>query len=205
MHDPNKPDDVHLLTELALAHERIAALEAAQEEYKRSGQRALELAIDEVKAAALKSFLSNLAGFVTAPLTVLRASVLALRSIPAEAVQQQQWQMLEVQIATLERLFDNMLLMVRLDHLSAIDRTPANLSQIAQQVVDRFVPLAGQRRHTLSFHPQADGPHVLADPFLLKNAIGAIVANALDFTPQGGSITVATYTQDQTERGARSA
>jgi signal transduction histidine kinase len=188
-----------LLIELAQAREQIAELEEAQEEFRRSGQRALELAINEVKSAALRSFLGNLTGFVNTPLTLLKASLLALRNIPAEDVQQEQWQVLEAQIGYLERLFENMLLMVRLDNLIDLDLSSLNLSRLTQQVVDRLKPLADEREHTLMFRPQADGPRVRADNFLLKNALTAIVTNALDFTPPGGRISVATYTQDQTE------
>jgi signal transduction histidine kinase len=198
MRDQDKPK-AQLIIELAQAREQIAALEKAHEEFKRSGQKALELAIDEVKTTALKSFLGNLTGFVTTPLTLMKASILALRDIPAADVQREQWQVLEAQIGYLERLFENMLLMVRLDNLSEIELSPLNLSRLTQQVIDRLKPLADQREHTLEFLPQADGPRVRADNFLLKSALTAIVTNALDFTPPGGDIAVATYTQARSE------
>jgi two-component system sensor histidine kinase CreC len=174
-----------LLIELAQAREQIAALEEAQEEFRRSGQRALELAINEVKSAALRSFLGNLTGFVNTPLTLLKASLLALRNIPAEDVQQEQWQVLEAQIGYLERLFENMLLMVRLDNLVDLDLSSLNLSCLVQQVVDRLKPLADEREHIPMFRPQADGPRVRRIIFCSR-ALTAIVTNALDFTPPGG-------------------
>jgi signal transduction histidine kinase len=198
MRDQDMPK-AQLIIELSEARERIAALETAQIEYRRSGQRALELAIEEVKTAALKNFLGNLVGFVSTPLTLMKASILALRDIPPDDVQREQWQVLEAQVSYLERLFENMLLMVRLDNLDEVELNSLNLSRLTQQVVDRLRPLADQHGHTLAFHPQADGPRVRADNFLLKSALSAIVTNALDFTPPGGSISVATYTQDRTE------
>jgi signal transduction histidine kinase len=198
MRDQDKPK-AQLIIELSEARERIAALETAQIEYRRSGQHALELAMEEVKTVALKNFLGNLTGFVTTPLTLMKASILALRDIPPDDVQQEQWQVLEAQVSYLERLFENMLLMVRLDNLDEAELSSLNLSRLTQQVVGRLRPLADYRGHTLTFHPQADGPRVRGDNFLLKSALSAIVTNALDFTPPGGSISVATYTQDRTE------
>lgn len=198
MRDQDKPK-AQLIIELNEARERITALETAQIEYRRSGQHALELAMEEVKTAALKNFLGNLTGFVTTPLTLMKASILALRDIPPDDVQQEQWQVMEAQVSYLERLFENMLLMVRLDNLDEAELSSLNLSRLTQQVVGRLRPLADQHGHILTFRPQADGPRVRGDNFLLKSALSAIVTNALDFTPPGGSISVATYTQDRTE------
>jgi signal transduction histidine kinase len=152
-----------------------------------------------VKETALKSFLGNLVGFVTTPLTLLKAGIITLRDVPAEDIQREQWQVLEAQVGYLERLFENMLLMVRLDNQKELELTSINLSRLTQQVVDRLRPLADQRAHMLDFLPQADGPRIMGENFLLKCALSAIVTNALDFTPPGGSITVATYTQARSE------
>lgn len=198
MRDQEKPK-AQLIIELAQARDQIAALETTQEEFKRSGQKALELAINEVKEVALKSFLGNLAGFVTTPLTLMKASIMALREVPAEDIQREQWQVLEAQVGYLERLFENMLLMVRLDNQKELELNSINLSRLTQQVIERLKPLADQRGHTFEFLPQADGPRVRGDNFLLKCALSAIVTNALDFTPPGGDISVATYSQARTE------
>jgi signal transduction histidine kinase len=88
---------------------------------------------------------------------------------------------------------------VRLDNQQELDLNSINLSRLTQQVIDRLRPLADQRAHMLEFLPQADGPRIRGDNFLLKSALFAIVTNALDFTPPGGSITVATYTQARSE------
>jgi signal transduction histidine kinase len=198
MRDQDKPK-AQLILELKQARDQIAALETAQEEYRRSGQKALELAINEVKETALKSFLGNLAGFVTTPLTLMKAGIITLRDVPAADIQREQWQVFEAQVGYLERLFENMLLMVRLDNQKELELNSINLSRLTQQVIDRLRPLADQRAHMLDFLPQPDGPRIMGDNFLLKSALAAIITNALDFTPPGGSITVATYTQARSE------
>ncbi|MBN1562623.1 MAG: HAMP domain-containing histidine kinase [Anaerolineae bacterium] len=186
-HDQTKAE---LIAELAQARDQIAALEAALAEHKRSGKEALERAIAEVKATVLKSFLGSMSGFVTTPLTVIKASVMTLRSIPAEDVQAEQWRVLDAQVGYLERLFENMLLMIRLDNLAELDRAPTSWNRLVQQVVDRYKPLADQRTHTLIFQPEAGSARVLADNYLIKSALGAVVNNAVDFTPRGGRITI---------------
>lgn len=198
MRDQDKPK-AQLIVELNQAQERILELETVLAEYRRSGQHALELAMEEVKTAALKNFLGNLTGFVSTPLTLMKASILALRELPPEDVQQEQWRVLEIQISHLERLFENMLLMVRLDTLNEVEVSSVNLSRLAQQVIDRLKLLADQRGHTLTFHAPPDGPRVRADNFLLKGALSAIIANALDFTPPGGTISITTYAQNRAE------
>lgn len=195
MQDKNKPK-AQLIAELIQARERIAGLEAAQAEYRRSAQQALEAAIDEVKAAALRNFLNGLSGFITTPLTVIKASVMTLRDLPAAAVQEEQWQVMEAQVGYLERLFENMLLMVRLDGLSELDRSLASWDRLVQQVVERYKPLADQRVLALTLQSGAGGARVSADNYLIKSAIGAVICNALDFTPAGGTVTVKTRAQD---------
>ena len=155
MRDQDKPK-AQLIIELTQAREQIAALEKAQEEYKRSGQKALELAIDEVKTTALKNFVGNLAGFVTTPLTLLKASLLALREIPAEDVQDEQWQILKSQVGYLERLFENMLLMVRLDNLNEIELSSINM-QPPHAAGDRPPQAARRPAPTYADLPTAGG------------------------------------------------
>jgi signal transduction histidine kinase len=193
-HDRPKAE---LIAELTEAQEQIAALESTVAEHKRSGKEALERAIAEVKATVLKSFLGDLSGFVTTPLTVIKASVMTLRSIPAEEIQDEQWSILEAQVGYLERLFDNMLLMIRLDNLAKLDLAPTTWNRLVQQVVDRFKPLADQREHRLIFQPEAGNARVMADNFLLKSAVGAVVNNALDFTPRGGRIVIKAHTHGE--------
>ncbi len=193
--DQDKPK-AQIIAELIQARERIAALELSVAEQKRSGKEALERAIAEVKATVLKSFLGSLSGFVTTPLTVIKASVMTLRSIPAEDIQDEQWHVLEAQVGYLERLFENMLLMIRLDNLAELDLTPTSWNRLIQQVVDRFKPLADEREHTLIFQPEAASARVMADNYLLKSAVGAVVNNALDFTPRGGHIVIKAHARE---------
>ena len=192
-HDKTKAE---LMAELIEAREQIAALESALAEHKRSGTEALEQAIAEVKALVLKSFLGSMSGFVTTPLTVIKASVMTLRSIPAEDIQDEQWRVLDAQIGYLERLFENMLLMIRLDNLAELDLTPTSWNRLVQQVMDRFKPLADQRDHTMLFQPGAGDVRVMADNYLLKSALGAVVNNALDFTPRGGRVVIKTQAHE---------
>jgi len=74
-----------------------------------------------------------------------------------------------------------------------------DLAELVESVVETTRPVAAQREARLEL--QAEGAlKVRGDRFLLTQAVGNLLDNALDFSPQAGRILVAVHPlEDQTE------
>jgi two-component system sensor histidine kinase CreC len=75
-----------------------------------------------------------------------------------------------------------------------VDFAPIDLRSLLQEVGDGARSLAGQRNVALAF-PEGAAPRVRGERFLLVQAVGNLVHNALEFAPPDTSVTVRTTVQ----------
>lgn len=91
----------------------------------------------------------------------------------------------------MRRLVDDLLDVSRFEHgIIKLNRVPLRVDEVVQQAVEVQEPDAEQRGLTLTWEA-ADVPHwVSADSQRLQQVITNLVSNAMNYTPEGGSITV---------------
>ncbi len=149
-----------------------------------------------------KQFLADAAHQLKTPLAGLRTQAeLAQREIDAgerdpQALKKSLQQIaLSSQRAT--RMVNQLLSMARAEDVSqALSYQRLNLTRIATEAVQDFVPRALEKRIDLGFegpgaHPR--NPHGLSlrgQPVLLRELVRNLVDNALHYTPEGGVVTV---------------
>jgi two-component system, OmpR family, sensor histidine kinase BaeS len=73
-----------------------------------------------------------------------------------------------------------------------LKKVPADLAELVEEVVAGFLPQAAAANIRLEAHAEADLPLVDLDPQRLHEVFTNLVANALRYTPAGGSIQVQT-------------
>ncbi|MBI4510925.1 MAG: HAMP domain-containing histidine kinase [Deltaproteobacteria bacterium] len=84
-----------------------------------------------------------------------------------------------------------------------LQRTLLELCTLAEEIVALFQENAGSRGIALTF--SRDGPvHVWGDPVRIGQAVTNLCANAIKFTPGGGSVTVAVRLAKAEDPGKRS-
>ncbi|MCC7209062.1 MAG: PAS domain-containing protein [Anaerolineae bacterium] len=102
---------------------------------------------------------------------------------------------LEAGSQRLERLVESLLEITRLEHQRQFALEPHSLNVLADGVVEMYRPLAVEQQITLHFSADGGLPVVLLDEEEFGRVIQNLLENALNFTPQGGQVTIRTYRQ----------
>ena len=76
------------------------------------------------------------------------------------------------------------------------DIESVDLNKETQRCVDKFKTLAATGKVELQFEPNAENPRARADVEGIQTLLGNLVSNALNHTPEGGVVSVATYYLD---------
>jgi signal transduction histidine kinase len=89
------------------------------------------------------------------------------------------------------RLVDDLLVFTGLEagHLR-VRSAPVDVRSTAQYVVEQLAPAALRQKVTLTFLPPTEEVEVVCDSDRIEQALGNLVANAIKFTPAGGSVRV---------------
>jgi two-component system sensor histidine kinase/response regulator len=95
------------------------------------------------------------------------------------------------------RLVDDVLAASRLEAgVFNVDPRPIDVGTLVRPLLAAFTPVASRRRVALSFEGSFD-LEVRADPQKLRQALDNLVANAIKFTPRGGSVRVRVWREAQ--------
>ncbi len=71
---------------------------------------------------------------------------------------------------------------------------PVRIGELVRNVVDALAPNAESKDHRLSCHIEAGLPEIMGDPNRLNQIFTNLIANAINYTPNGGEIEVSVYT-----------
>jgi signal transduction histidine kinase len=155
----------------------------------------IELLVDGVRHAS-----NALAHDLRTPLAELRGRLEALQRVPAEGSPIQR----EIggAVADLDRviaIFNALLRLAEIDSGARLSgfRTVA-LDQILAEVVDLYGPLAEEKGVTVRLEIASD-LMVSGDPFLLAQAVGNLVDNAVKYSRAGGIVRVAAASRGDDE------
>ena len=145
-----------------------------------------------------KHFLADAAHQLKTPLAGLRTQAeLAQREIDSGTSDPQaikrSLQQISLASQRAAQMVNQLLAMARAeDQQQAAQKQAVNLSRLATEAVQDFVPRALEKRIDLGFEaPEGDAPLLIrGNPTLLRELIRNLVDNALLYTPSGGTVTV---------------
>jgi PAS domain S-box-containing protein len=164
-------------------------------ERKQAEKQRFELALEKERTTLLQRFLGDASHDLRTPLTIMKTSIYLLRRLADQERRGRHLDMLDEQTAHLQRLLEDFLSMARINQAEAEEFkfVSLNLDAVIRTVMESQMTLADQKNHVLEFIPETDIPPVTADEAHLHRAIAHLVLNALNYTPDGGRITIRTY------------
>ncbi len=167
---------------------REAALQTANEKLKE---------LDHLKS----QFVANVSHELRTPLTNIKSYLFLLdRGKPEKRAQYMTTLRNETDL--LQRLIEDLLDLSQLDRGKArFDLAPVDVNRLVAMLVDARALLVSQHRLTLEVHTEPGLPAVLADAQMLMQVLTNLIANAVNYTPAGGSIVLSSGLQrsdDQT-------
>ena len=131
------------------------------------------------------------------PLTRVNLVAYRLSKQISEPVALSSAEIIELQVEHLVQLLERVLAMAELDanrvHFSF---RPVQLNHTFRYIEAMMYPLAEAKKITLTFKPTDNLPPVRADELQLYRAIKEVVENALEYTPENGTVTVSTFRKE---------
>jgi len=98
---------------------------------------------------------------------------------------------LQISSANLGNLIDNLLSVSRIErNMFSVDAKPVDLTKTVVGVVDNLRQTAETKHQKINFTKPNELPVVIADAFRISQVLANLVANAINYTQEGGEITV---------------
>jgi PAS domain S-box-containing protein len=115
-------------------------------------------------------------------------------------VQQEAYDLSILGVRRIESLISDLLDLERIEQRIGLQPTECDLSEIAQTVVTELSLQAHERQHQLHFDRAKPSVQVRGDAQRLYQVISNLLSNAIKYTPNGGTVTLAVWVQDDQVR-----
>lgn len=154
-------------------------------------KQALDLTLERERSHLLKKFISDVSHDLRTPLAVIRLNLDLLQRTNDPQKQQKRIEALVGQEQHLSRLLTDMMAMLSLDDEDqTFNFAPVDLNDLAQDEVDALHNKAQRKKQTLTLKRTAAPLRVQVDAEEIPKALSRMVTNALNYTPEGGTITL---------------
>lgn len=112
---------------------------------------------------------------------------------PVPAAHRRTFELLEMSTVRLHRMVEDVLQLSRLEEVAGLrERAPVELAAMAQSCAKDFALIVADRKQKLALKlPKDAHARVMGDSTLLRRVLDNLVANAVEHTPSGGTITLA--------------
>ncbi|HSS96775.1 MAG TPA: ATP-binding protein, partial [Terriglobales bacterium] len=167
-------------------------------ERKRSEQQAAELLAQAHTMEALRRFLSNVSHDLRTPLSVINTSLyLIRRKLNEPDTAFRHLDILEEQVSHLARIVEDVVEISRLeDQIIEFEFIPVHIANLVRDVLVSYETVTQEKGITLSHEAEPDLPVIQADQMWIGRMMHNLIDNAIQYTPNGGTISLKTTQRD---------
>jgi two-component system phosphate regulon sensor histidine kinase PhoR len=146
-----------------------------------------------------RDFVANVSHELRTPLTAIKGYSEALLDEPDEAEARQQFvEIIHRHAVRMERLVKELLRLARLDAgQEGVELALCDVENLVKGVVGDFEPMARAKHQQLSIDLAEEARTLETDPAKLHDVLRNLVENAVNYTPEGGSISIRTAVKDE--------
>jgi len=180
--------------ELEEANRKLRDSEEMLEQRVKHRTSMLQEAVEKVTALnkIKDEFVSNVSHELRTPITSIKVQSMILDKLSVDE-QRKHLDTLNREINRLEALIEALLLLSRLDQNRVeINLKPVDLTQIASEYVNDRTALAASKGITLTLNGEDSPVEAIADYDLIGQVLSILLTNAINYTPNGGEISIET-------------
>jgi two-component system phosphate regulon sensor histidine kinase PhoR len=146
-----------------------------------------------------RDFVANVSHELRTPLTAVRGYVEALMDDPATPEQRKKFlDVIDRHTGRMERLVRDLLRLARLDaQQEAAERHPCDVESQFKAVASDLATLIEQKKVHVDIAVNPDACVAQFDPTKLHDALRNLVENAVNYSPEGGRVTLAARTEGE--------
>ncbi len=161
-------------------------------ELKRAENERLIATLEHEKMQILTDFIAAASHDFRTPLSVINTSAYLLNRVSDVEQRERHFQTIQTQIHNIERLVDGLLMMSRLDRGDVFRPAPLDLNSLIRELEAHKRAQIGHTEIALALDLAPDLPRIVGDEEWLYRSIFRLVENAVQFTPEGGTVTITT-------------
>lgn len=163
---------------------------------KRAEQQRLELRMERERIAILSNFITQTSHEFKTPLSIIASSTYLLKKVADSGKRAQQIHRIEEQVNSITALVDALTTMAKLDGIRELITQVVDLCQLISTFYEEYQHILEVQDLHSSLELKQNTLLVHADVGYLRQAIEAIIDNAIRFTPEGGTIAIVVDSRD---------
>jgi PAS domain S-box-containing protein len=163
-------------------------------ERKAAQQRQVEVGVEREKVQLLRRVIGNLSHDLRTPLSVIKTSTYLLGKVTDQERRTRHLETLEYETNRLQHMIEDLLSLSRLDRadLSEYQFVLCDVNALSQDCLSDLASDAARRGHTLEAVYGPELPAILMDPVEFRRMLKHVIANAINFMHEPGTITLVT-------------
>ncbi|MBZ0275088.1 MAG: HAMP domain-containing histidine kinase, partial [Anaerolineae bacterium] len=165
-------------------------------ERKQAEQQVLELALERERNSILKEFISRVSHDLKNPLSVIYTSLDLLQRVQTEAQRDEKIRQIRSQANRLNKLIQDSLTIHRLDYVPTLTLKPVRINSLLMELKQELHPIIERKQIHMEMALSMGLAPVNANEEEIRRALENLFENALNYTPDQGTITIRTASRD---------
>jgi PAS domain S-box-containing protein len=174
---------------------RIVGIAEDVTERQQLEKQQLELAVEREKVKLLRDFIGETSHDLKNPLTSMSLKIEYLQKLQDPARIHQQLRDLELLTERMSKMIDDLVMLTRLENLKELPLIRVDINRIISEICATMRPIIDEKKLALNLDLKNGEIVMYASATDIERALANLIDNAVHYTPQGGTVSVATESQ----------